>query len=138
MKTPDRVTLDAAVFAFYEAKQAEERARNTRLECENRIIELIGVKEEGTQSVKTDLYKISTSVTLTRTLVEHYGAALDALDAETFNAIIKHKPVLDVTAFKKLAIANPEAYRIACGAVVSKPGKLAIKLDIIEQKQEAA
>lgn len=134
----DPAALDAAVFAFYEAKQAEEQARNHRLHCENRIIELVGVKEEGTQSVKTDQYKISTAVTLTRTLVANYGEALDALPAEIFNAIVKHKPQLDVTAFKALATANPEAYRIACGAVIAKPAKPSVKLEILQPQQEAA
>lgn len=130
--------LDQAVFAFWQAKQAEDQARAHRIECENRIIELVGLKDEGTQSVKTAMYKVSTTQSLTRTLVENYGEVLDALDPEVFNAIIKHKPQLDVTAFKQLAASNPEAYRVACRAVISKQGKPQVKLDIIEQKQEVA
>jgi hypothetical protein len=45
---------------------------------------------------------------------------------------------LDVTALKKLATANPEAYRVACKAIVARPGKPAVKLEIVEQTEKEA
>jgi hypothetical protein len=136
---PDPSALDTAVFDFYQAKAAEDQARERRIACEARIVELIGLKDEGTTSVKTNFYKISTVQSITRTLVENYGEVLDSLDPDIFNAIVRHKPTLDVTALKKLATANPEAYRVACKAIIAKPGKPSVKLEIVEQTgQEAA
>jgi len=133
---PDQVTLDTAVFELYSAKHAEDVAREHRIACESRIVELIGLKDEGTTSVKTNFYKISTVQSITRSLVENYGEVLDSLSPDIFNAIIRHKPALDVTALKKLATANPEAYRVACKAIIARPGKPSVKLEIVQQTEQ--
>lgn len=146
--TIDQSALDQAVFAFYEAKAAENRAREQRLACENTIIELIGVKEEGTISQKTDQYKISTTGSLKRDFIQGFEVPCEFRispegplnDGErlVLARIVKYKAELDPTAFKKLASSDPGAYRVAAQWVTAKPQKPSVKLEIIEQKQAAA
>lgn len=130
--------LDRAAFALMAAKDSEQQARQHRIACEQRVIELLGCKEEGSQSEKTAWYKVTTTGSLDRTLVENYGAVLDDLPPEIFNSLIKFKPVLDVRALKTLATANPDAYRVACRAILTKPTKPSVKVELLAQTQEAA
>jgi hypothetical protein len=132
--------LDVAAYALTEAKLAEDAARNHRLACENRLIELVGVKEEGTKSAKTAFYKVSTVGSLTRSLVPNWREILDddAIDAVSFAAVLKMEPKLSVSGLKQVATANPEAYRVICKAIVAKPAKVAVKVELIEAKKDAA
>lgn len=132
--------LDIAAYALTEAKAAEEAARNHRLACEAALIELVGVKEEGTKSAKSAFYKVSTVGSLTRSLVQNWREILDddAIDAVSFAAAIKMEPKLSVSGLKSVATANPEAYRVICKAIVAKPAKIQVKVDLIEAKKEAA
>ena len=132
--------LDVAAYALTQAKAAEDAARNHRLACESRLIELVGVKEEGAKSAKTDFYKVSTVGSLTRSLVPNWREILDddAIDAVSFAAAIKMEPKLSVSGLKQVATANPEAYRAICKAIVAKPAKVAVKVELIEAKKEAA
>jgi len=132
--------LDMAAYALTQAKAAEDAAREHRLACENTLIELVGVKEEGTKSAKTAFYKVSTVGSLTRSLVPNWRELFDddAIDAESFSAVLKMEPKLSVSGLKQVATANPEAYRAIARAIVSKPAKVAVKVELIEAKQEAA
>ena len=132
--------LDMAAYALTQAKAAEDAAREHRLACENTLIQIVGAKDEGTKSVKTAFYKVSTVGSLTRSLVPEWREALDddAIDAASFSAVIKMEPKLSVSGLKSVATANPEAYRAICRAIVSKPAKIAVKVDLIEAKKEAA
>lgn len=124
--------LDLACADLEEAKAAEDEARARRLLCEEAVLALVGVKDEGTRTKKAAFYQASTAQTLTRSLVENYGEVLDALPAEVFNALVKYKPALDVRAFKALEDESPEYYRIAQAAVIAKPGKPQVKVRLLE------
>lgn len=125
--------IDLAAYALLEAKAAEEQARNARLAAEKHLIELIGVKDEGTVSKKTAYYKVVTTGKLTRTLV----AASDMPDA-VYHAITRVKHELDVKALKALATADPRAYQEALRYVSTKPAKPAVKVEQIPQQQQEA
>jgi hypothetical protein len=134
----EHTELDIAAFDLMKARDSESQARQYRLVCEARVMGLLGCKEEGSQSTKTTWYKITTAGSLDRALVDNYGAVLDDLPPEIFNALIKHKPTLDVRALKALATNNPDAYRIACRAIVTKPAKPSVKVELLAQTQEDA
>jgi len=145
MNNPD---LDTAVFAFYEAKQAEEQARNHRLACEERVIALVGLKDEGTTSVKTPLYKISTAASIKRDFIKGFEAPCefrlrveempaDGIPPDVLEKIVRYKAEFDPTAFRRLATADPAAYQIACQWVSAKPMKPSVKLEIVQQEEAA-
>lgn len=127
--------IDLAAYSLEQAKAAEAQARDARIAAEEHLIALVGLKEEGTMTAKTDYYKVATTGKLTRTLNLEEAAMLpDDLFAE----ITRTKHELDVKALKALATARPEDYRAALRAVVTKPAKAAVKVELIQQSQEAA
>jgi hypothetical protein len=131
-------TVDALAYALEEAKLAESKAHEARLAAEQSLIDVIGLKDEGTKSQKTDWYKVSITQTLNRKLRSDYGAQLEDLDPAIQNQIIRVKPALDVAALKRLATSDPDAYRIACRAIETAPAKPSVKVERIEQKEVAA
>lgn len=137
-QTPAPTELDQAAYDWTTAKAREAQAETERLAAERRILDLVGAKEEGTTKAQTAFYAISTAGKLTRTLVDDYGARLEALDPEILNRIVRYTPTLDVRALKALATSNPDAYRLVCTAIETKPAKPTVKVELREQQQEAA
>lgn len=130
--------LDIAAYNLEQAKKAEALARDNRLRAECAVIELVGVKEDGTKSAKTAYYKLTTTLAMNRKLKSDFFEILDDLDAAVFKAVIKTKYELSVGDYKKLAVSNPEAYRKVAEAVIATPAKIAVKVEELKQQQEAA
>lgn len=125
--------IDELAYALEKAKAAEAAARAERLKAEKALIDVVGLEDEGTRTVKTIWYKISTTAKVTRKLL-----APAEFPDKIYHQIIRVRHELDVTRFKKLALADPRAYAIACTAVEAKPAKAEVKVERIAQGQEAA
>lgn len=125
--------IDLAAHALSEAKRAEATARQARIEAEEALIALVGLKEEGTTSMQTDWYKVSTVGKLTRTLKATADTPPDLLEA-----ITRTKRELDVTKLKRLATEDPVRYQAACKWITTKPAKPSAKVELIEQQETAA
>ena len=124
--------IDLAAYALQQAKQSEEQAREARIAAEQHLIDLVGLKEEGTTTVKTDFYKASTTGTLNRKL----NATADMPD-ELYHEITRVKHELDVAKLKKLATENPIRYQEACKWIVSTPAKPSAKVELLNQTQQS-
>ncbi|NCC41565.1 MAG: hypothetical protein EOM21_19525 [Gammaproteobacteria bacterium] len=132
--------LDQAAYELLEAKRREDEARNARLAAEERVIQILGTNgSEGTKRENTNWYKVSTVTSLTRTLHPEWRELLDDddLDAETFSRVIKTEPKLSIGELKKVATENPTAYAVLARAIISKPAKIAVKVEL-QTKKEAA
>ena len=129
--------LDELAYELEIRKAEEENARAARISAEQALIDAIGVKDEGTRTEKTDWYKISTIGKLNRKLDKD---AHLSLDTDLYQAITRIKYELDVTALKKLATSNPEAYRQAIKAIITTEAKPTVKIERIEPttQQQAA
>ena len=129
-------TIDIAAQAYIEAKAAEDRARDARLAAEEKILELVGFKEEGTKSIKTTWFKVSTIGKLTRTIIPE---ALDEVRSHVheflYEQVIRYKPELNLGALRNVEEAFPDAYREFIKAIITKPAKTAIKIELIEEKR---
>lgn len=124
--------LDMACQAYREAKAAEEAARNDRLLAEERILSEMGCKEEGTTTVKTEWFKVSTVGGLTRGLIADELPRVQGLvDQRLYEQVIRYEPKLSVSGLKAVATANPDAYRLLCSAIVTKPAKPAVKVEVL-------
>ena len=124
--------LDLACQAYREGKANEELARNARLSAEERILSLVGVKEEGTTTVKTEWFKVATVGNLTRTLlVDELPKVQGLIDQRIYEQVIKHEPKLSVSGLKAVATANPDAYRVLLAAVTTKPAKATVKVEVL-------
>jgi hypothetical protein len=124
--------LDLACQALREAKDEEDKARNARLDAEERILSLVGVKEEGTTTVKTEWFKASTVGNLTRTLlVDELPKVQGLIDQRIYEQVIKYEPKLSVSGLKAVATANPDAYRVLLSAVTTRPAKATVKVEVL-------
>jgi hypothetical protein len=127
------VELDTAAWNLLEAKRMEDDARDHRLAMEEQLIRLIGLKEEGTQTVKTQYFKASTTQSLNRSLAHNWQALLATEDPAITNDLIKYKPEINVTGLKNLATANPDAYRRVLPAILTRPAKPAVKVELLKE-----
>jgi hypothetical protein len=75
---------------------------------------------------------VTTTGSLTRSLVEDYASRIEGLDPEIQQRVIRYKPSLDVRALKALAAEDPDAYRIVCQAIETKPAKSTVKVELRE------
>ena len=125
--------IDLAAYALHEAKRAEDQAREARIAAEQHLVDLVGLKEEGTTTVKTDFYQVSTTGKLNRKL----NATADMPDG-LHHEITRVKHELDVVKLKKLATENPIRYQEACKWIVSTPAKPSAKVELLQQSQEVA
>lgn len=125
--------IDIAAYALQQAKQSEDEAREARIAAEQHLIDLVGLKEEGTTTVKTDFYKVSTTGKLTRAVDPK-----SPMSNEVWKMISRVKSELDVKALKALATSNPAAYQEACKGLITKPAKASAKVELLQQNQEAA
>ena len=129
---PEPTALDVACQAWRNARYAEDEARKDRLIAEERILSEVGCKEEGATTVKTQWFKVSATGSLTRKLIPEHVTKLRALlDIDVLEQVISYEPKLSVSGLKAVAVSNPEAYRVLCSAIVTKPAKPSIKVEVL-------
>lgn len=132
LTAPQPAPLDLASWELMTAKQAEEAARLHRIECEEKVIELVGLKPEGTTSIKTDYFKVATVAGLYRSLAPGGEDLIEKEGTAIMDQIIHYRPEVSVSGLKALATANPAAYGRIIKAIITKPGKPAVKVEPIE------
>lgn len=113
---------------WLDAKHEEDKAREARIEAENKLVSLFGCKDEGSQTHKSDGYKVTITGRINRTIDE---AAWDSVsDRVPVNlSPIKYKPQIDNRDLKYLQDNEPAIYRIVCEAITAKPGKPGVKVE---------
>lgn len=128
---PEPSPLDLAAQQYREAKAAEAAARDRRIAAEETIIGILGVKEEGTTSEKTEYFAVKTVGKLNRTLDT---AAWESVrgDVPEGLAPIEYKPALDLKRLRALETANPKVFAIVAAAIITKPAKPSVSVDLLE------
>jgi hypothetical protein len=125
--------IDLAAWQLMTAKQDLEKARQHLIECEQAVIELVGLKPEGTQVQKTPYFKVSTVQSLTRSLTPDGEALIEAEGIPIFDQIVRYRPEVSVTGLKSLATSNPAVYARVIKAIITKPGKPSVKVELLEE-----
>ena len=125
--------IDLAAWQLMTAKQAEEAARLHRIECEEKLIEIVGLKPEGTQVQKTPYFKVSTVQSLSRSLTPDGEALIEAEGIPIFDQVVRYRPEVSVTGLKALATSNPAVYARVIKAIITKPGKPSVKVELLEE-----
>ena len=125
--------IDQAAMNLADAKRAEDEARAHRVECEEAIIALVGVKQEGSMTHKTDLFKITTTGRLTRSL-DHpaWNVIAPTLPADVRDRVVNWKPELSLAALRDIETHNPNVYARLAQAITIKPAKSAVTVDRVE------
>ena len=125
--------IDQAAFTLQEAKNRLEIVKQEVLNAELHIIDLTGVKDEGTTSQSGTYFKIKTVGKVTRRIDFD---ALDLLKQHLPQAIIgevfKDKPTIDIKALRHLELNEPDYYNEISRAVIAKPAKIAVLVELIE------
>ena len=131
MHTPTEI--DQAAFTLQEAKNRMELVKQEVLNAELHIIDLAGVKDEGTTSESGKYFKIKTVGKIIRRIDFD---ALDLLKQKMPEAILSkvfsYKPTIDVKALRHIELNEPEYYNEISRAVIAKPAKVAVLVELVE------
>ena len=137
--TEPQTSLDELARALQAAKEQLTRAQAAVLNAESAIVSAVGSEDEGSLTVRSDSFKITTTQPITRTVNK---TSLDAIRREfpedLFEAMFDFKPSLNVRLFKECEHLRPEVYRLACKAVTSKAGKVAVRVEALSESNGGA
>jgi hypothetical protein len=133
------MNLDQLAAALDFAKAKEMHATAQRIEAENALIELLGAKDEGSQTHKGTNYKVTITGNVYRTVDR---AALDAvrsaLSPAIFEQVFRFKPEVITAGVRYLMLNEASLYAIAAQAITATPGKSSVRVEAVEQLKEAA
>lgn len=124
--------LAQAVQAYVEAKRAEDEARRTRLEAEERILALHPAREEGAESFEAGGFKVTLTGKLGYACDDPRALAEACAAAQWSPSMIpvRTEVVLDATGAKWLRANEPEAWQLVARFVTVKPAKTAVSVRI--------
>lgn len=113
---------------LFEAREAEKKANERRVELEEELIALLGQKEEGAQTHEVGDYKVTITGKLIRKIDwDLYDQSIAAKIPESLQPV-KVKRELDDTGVKYLANNEPQIYRLLAKALTIKPAKTAVNI----------
>lgn len=119
--------LEELAGQWRDAKRAEERARDERVNVEQQIIALTGCKEEGSKTHEAGDFKITVTGKLNRKLDLPIWRDIESKIPENLRPVT-YKPSLDLKGLRYLQNNEPEIYAIAAKAIETKPAKTAINI----------
>lgn len=122
--------LDMLGQHWREAKAAEDAARAERIKVEEQIIGVVGVKEEGTVSRKTDWFKLSTTGKLTRSLDDKAFLAIRSQVPDELSPV-DFVPKLNLRKLRDLEYNHPDTYRLVASCLITKPAKPAVRVELL-------
>ncbi len=113
---------------LFEAREAEKKANERRVELEEELIAILGQKEEGAQTHEVGDYKVTITGKLIRKIDwDLYDQSIAAKIPESLQPV-KVKRELDDTGVKYLANNEPQIYRLLAKALTIKPAKTAVTI----------
>ena len=122
------MTLNELAARHQQYKDEESAAKERRLEIEDLIVAAMhDLKDEGTVSEKTDLFKISVTTKLTRTLDYPAYIAIEADIPEGIRCVVL-KPELDLKKLRAMDMVRPE---FSAQFLTTKPAKASVKVEAI-------
>ena len=111
------------------AKEAENDARKERIAIEEKIISIVGVKEEGSTTVKGANFKITTTGGLTRKVVD-WGVFQD-IDRNIAEQMVKTTHALNLTGYRAVAKLHPDIIAMVSKGIEAKPSKPSVKVEVL-------
>lgn len=130
MKPPMRHLCDLA-FEWQEAKALEKQANERRIDIENQIAALVGVREEGVTSLECGDYKIKTTGKLTRSVnsdeLQAYWGNLPSEVQKCFT----WKASVDTKTLRSIESLRDDLTPIISQFITTKPAKPAISIEAI-------
>jgi hypothetical protein len=122
--------IDALSDRIVQLKGEKQDIQNQIDECQAALIEIVGIKDEGSQSFHTDRYLVGTTQGITRTLDRTEVLKLaDRLPEDTYKNVFTWKPALDLANYRALKDMAPNLASMVDDAITSKPSKPAVKVE---------
>lgn len=117
------------VQGIIDAKSAEDAAKKQRVELEEELVNLVGKKDEGSQTHKIGDYKVTITGKLTRSLDKKVWADIEQQIPHALRPV-EYKPSLDTKGLKYLEDNEPEVFRAVSSAVTVKPARTAVSIKV--------
>ena len=122
--------IDALADRIVQLKGEKQDIQNQIDACQADLIEIVGIKDEGSQSFHTDRYLVGTTQGITRTLDRTEVLKLaDRLPEDTYKNVFTWKPALDLANYRALKDMAPNLASMVDEAITSKPSKPAVKVE---------
>ena len=126
--------IDQAAFQLQEAKNRAALVREEVLAAEQKLIDLIGVKDDGTTSIAGAYFKVKTIGKINRRVDTDALAKLSQTMPQAILAkAIALKPSVDLKGLRYLEQNEPEYYSEISRAIVAKPAKASVSVSLIEE-----
>lgn len=120
------MSLSTLALLWQVQKAAEDEARQTRIEIEEKIAALVPGPEEGTANGKDGNWKVTVTRKFNRSIdLDAYEELKDELP----RGLIRLKPDLDLKVYRAVELANPEAFSLVQKVVTVKTAKASIKVE---------
>lgn len=132
-------TIDKLAAALEAAKENEERARESRIACEEALLALVRGKAEGSVTERGEGWKVTVTYGVNRTVdAAALSASWDALPEGVRNVFpVKHG--LDLKEMRHWQNNNPDEYaRYIAPVVTAKPAKPQVKVEAVGAMKEVA
>jgi len=129
------LTLDELAYRLSRAKQREAEAKEERLDLEELIVSKVGAKKEGSFTAKGDMFSLTTTGKLTRTIdLDKLPEVQEQIPTPLFERLFNYKPSLNTKELKYIEMNEPEYYDIVAKALTTKPAKTAVAFKELENK----
>ena len=116
--------------AWLDAKHAEATANAERLKIEAQMVEALDVPTDGSKTHKIEGYKITVTQPVTRKIDADAWAKVSA-KCPTSMQPIKTKIEADAAGCRYLADNEPSIWKRIASAFETKPGKVAVKVEVV-------
>ena len=133
-ESKDASRLDQLAYELEVAKKNEMEAKLCRVNLEEQLCAVVGVKDEGSLSTTGDYYKVTTTAGFTRTLdADKWDAIKDDLPLNVSAQVVRYKPDINVRQLKNLQELDPALYSVVAEAITTKPRKTSVKFERLEK-----
>ena len=125
--------LDELAYELETAKMIEDSARRQRIEVEEQLSAVAGVKEEGSHTAKGEYYKVTTVAGFTRTLdPDKWLEVKKRLPISVAQKVVRTRLEVDTKQLKSLQGLDPANYHIVAEAITTKPKKVSVRFQRLE------
>lgn len=132
-------TIDQLAAALEAAKENEERARESRIACEEALLALVRGKAEGSVTERGEGWKVTVTYGVNRTVdMAALAAVRDKIPHALFEQAVTYKPALILPGVRYLQNNEPATYALLAQAITAKPAKPSVKVEPIENAAKAA
>ncbi len=123
-------TIEQVAQELHDTKEELKQLGAAKLCLEGELADLIGQKEEGTTSVKTDGFKVSTVGALRRSVMPDVerDSFVSVLGEDITDRLVKVTFSLSTSEYRKLTDEQRDAIS---HFIIAKPAKLAVNLEVI-------